>query len=90
MALGNSIDQVAYSHTVGSASPSAPGIAAGQIDVPDGYKCLGIVGLSSNHNYTVAFGRQDITDDGEYTIVAKPDSSFSDLVVNFHVLFCRS
>ena len=86
----NSIDQAAYSHTVGSASPSAPGIAAGQIDVPDGYKCLGIVGLSSNHNYTVAFGRQDITSDGEYTITAKPDSNFSDLVVNFRVLMIRA
>ena len=85
-----SIDQVAYSHTVGSASPNAPGIAAGQIDVPNGYKCLGIVGLSSNHNYTVAFGRQDITDDGEYTITAKPDSNFSDLVINFRVLMIKS
>ncbi len=85
-----SIDQAAYSHTVGSASPSAPGIAAGQIDVPDGYKCLGIVGLSSNHNYTVAFGRQDITSDGEYTITAKPDSNFSDLVINFRVLMIKS
>lgn len=85
-----SIDQVAHSHTVGSASPSAPGIANGHIDVPDGYKCLGIVGLSSNHNYTVAFGRQDITDDGEYTITAKPDSNFSDLVINFRVLMIKS
>lgn len=58
--------------------------------MPDGYKCLGIVGLSSNHNYTVAFGRQDITSDGEYTITAKPDSNFSDLVVNFRVLMIES
>lgn len=85
-----SIDQVAYSHTVGSASPSAAGVAFGYIDVPDGCKCIGIVGLSSNHNYGVAFGRHDITADGEYTIVAKPDSTYSDLIVNFRVLMIRA
>lgn len=58
--------------------------------MPDGCKCIGIVGLSSNHNYGVAFGRHDITADGEYTIVAKPDSTYSDLIVNFRVLMIRA
>lgn len=65
------------------------GVAAGTVDVPDGYKCLGIVGVSSNHNFYIAFGRQDITDNGEYTVVAKSDVSVDDLIVNFRVLFCK-
>ena len=61
----------------------------GKAAVPLGFKAVGIVGIKSNHNLSVTFGRQEISEDGSWIVMAYSVSSFSDLTVTVSVLCVR-
>lgn len=58
----------------------------GDVDVPDGMQCIGIVGIMSNHNLTVTFGRATIEADGHWTVAAYSLAKYTDLTVKVTAL----
>ena len=58
----------------------------GKASVPPGFRAVGIVGIRSNHNLSVLFGRQEVSEDGSWIIFTYSVSSFSDLTVTATIL----
>lgn len=58
----------------------------GKASVPPGFRAVGIVGIRSNHNLSVLFGRQEVSEDGSWIVFTYSVSSFNDLTVTATIL----
>lgn len=58
----------------------------GKASIPPGFKAVGVVGIKSNHNLSVFFGRQEVSEDGSWVVFTYSTSSFNDLTVTVSIL----
>lgn len=85
----NSISLISFETAAVSGNAGDHVVIQGSINVPAGMKVLGIVGIKSNHNLSVTYGRVDITSSGYYSIVANTTVKQS-IKATIDVLMCSS
>ena len=85
----DSISLISFETAAVSGNAGDHVVIQGSINVPTGMKVLGIVGISSNHNLSVTYGRVDITSSGYYSIVANTTVKQS-IKATIDVLMCSS